>query len=119
MTGYYALMPFFLERDALTKDQGRGLPDRIPGYLLAKLALARGQQGRRLGSQLLASALERLARAAEGAGGRFVIVDAISPSAAAFYAHHGFQPIAGAADRLVLPGKDVIAQLAVQPGGLP
>lgn len=105
VVGYYSLTPFVIERAELTRSQGRGLPDRIPGYLLARLALDRRLQGEGLGSQVLASALQRAAYGSVSLGGRFVIVDAIDDRAAAFYAHHGFQTIPGVADRLILPIK--------------
>lgn len=102
---YYTLMPYFIEREMLTKKQGRGLPDRIPCYLIARLALGRSLQGHGLGSQLLASALTRAAVGARDLGGRYVVVDAINETAAPFYRHHGFEPIEGRPDRLVLPVK--------------
>ena len=105
VVGYYTLMPFFIEREVLTRKQGRGLPSRISCYLIARLALDRTLHGRRLGSQLLASALMRAAIGARDLGGRDVVVDAIADTAASFYRHHGFEPIRGRPDRLVLPTK--------------
>lgn len=105
VVAYYTLMPYFIERAALTKKQARGLPDRISGYLIARLALDRSLHGQRLGSQLLASALTRAAVGARDLGGRYVIVDALDDSAASFYRHHGFEPIPGRPDRLVLATK--------------
>ena len=104
---YYLLMPYFIGRDNLTKKQGRSLPDRIPCYLLARLALDATLQGNgeRLGSQLLASALLRAAGAARDVGGRYIVVDALDDTAVSFYVHHGFEPIASSPDRLVLPVK--------------
>lgn len=111
VVGYYTLMPYFIERETLTKKQGRGLPDRIPCYLIARLALDRGLRGSRLGSQLLASALTRAAAGARDLGGRYVVVDAINDAAASFYRHHGFEPIDGRPGRLVLPVKALDAYL--------
>ncbi len=105
VVAYYTLMPYFIERETLTKRQGRGLPNRISGYLIARLALDRPLHGQRLGSQLVASALTRAAAGARDLGGRLVIVDAIDEGAAAFYQHHGFAPIEGHPLRLVLPTK--------------
>ena len=103
VVAYYTLMPYFIERETLTKKQARGLPERISCYLIARLALDRRLHGQRLGSQLLASALTRAAVGARDLGGRYIIVDAIDDAAASFYRHHGFEPISGRADRLVLP----------------
>ena len=105
VVAYYTLMPHFIEREVLTKKQARGLPNRISCYLIARLALDTSLHGQRLGSQLLASALRRAAVGARDLGGRYVIVDAIDDAAASFYRHHGFEPIPGRPDRLVLPTK--------------
>jgi GNAT superfamily N-acetyltransferase len=107
VVGYYTIAPYFIERSTLTKKQARGLPDRIPCYLLARLALDQALWGQGLGSQLLASALLRVAAGTSDLGGRFVVVDAIDVTAAAFYRHHGFADIAGAPGRLVLPTKRI------------
>ena len=105
VVAYYNLTPYVIERDTLARRQGRGLPDRIPGYLLARLALDRQLHKQGHGSHLLASALTRAALAARDIGGRSVIVDAIDDDAGAFYRHHGFQPIPGRPDRLILAAK--------------
>ena len=105
VVAYSTLMPYFIERDTLTKKQARGLPDRISCYLIARLALEQSLHGQRLGSQLLASALGRAAVGARDLGGRYVIVDAIDDAATSFYRHHGFEPIPTRPDRLVLPTK--------------
>jgi GNAT superfamily N-acetyltransferase len=102
---YYTLMPYFVERETLTKKQARGLPERIPGYLIARLALDRTLHGQGLGAQLLASALSRAAAGSRDLGGRFVIVDAIDDHASTFYRHHGFEPIPSRPDRLILPSR--------------
>lgn len=100
---YYTLMPYFIERATLGKKQGRGLPDRIPCYLIARLALNENLHHQRLGSQLLASALSRAAIGSRDLGGRYVIVDAIDDVAASFYRHHGFEPVPGHERRLLIP----------------
>lgn len=102
---YYTLMPYFIERETLSKRQARGLPDRIPCYLIARLALDSRFHHQGLGSQLLASAFRRAAVGARDLGGRYVVVDALNPVAASFYRHHGFEPIPGRPDRLVVPTK--------------
>jgi GNAT superfamily N-acetyltransferase len=105
VVGYYALMPFTLDRDRLSRKQARGLPDRIPGYLIARLALDAGLHGAGLGTQLLSSALARVAVGGQTLGGRFVVVDAIDEAAASFYVHHGFEPVPDISGRLVLATK--------------
>ena len=105
VVGCYTIAPYFIERGTLTVKQGRGLPHRIPCYLLARLALDQSLHGQGLGSQLLASALLRIASAASDVGGRLVVVDAVDDAAAAFYRHHGFADVADVPGRLVLPTK--------------
>ncbi len=51
--------------------------------------------GTGLGGQLLIDALETVTAAANVAGGRLVVVDAIDERAHGFYARYGFTPIAG------------------------
>lgn len=105
VVAYYTLMPYFIERETLSRKQGRGLPDRIPCYLIARLALGENLHHQRLGSQLLASALARVASSASALGGRYVVVDALDDEATAFYLHHGFVPVPGVENRLLLPTK--------------
>lgn len=103
---YYTLAPHFVERGAVPKRIGRGGPARISALLLARLALDRSLQGQRLGGALLWEALRHAAAAADHVGGRLIVVDAIDDGAAAFYAHHGFQLLAGT-NRLVMLTKAV------------
>ena len=105
VVAYYTLMPYFIERETLTKKQARGLPDRISCYLIARLVLDRGLHGQGLSSHLLASAWGRAAIGARDLGGRCVIVDAIDDAAASLYRHQGYEPIPGRPDRLVSPTK--------------
>lgn len=106
VVAYYTLMPYLIDRKALTLKQGRGLVDRVPGYLLARLAVDQAAQGSGLGADALASALARV-KAAESVGGRVVVVDAIDENAAAFYRYHGFELIAASPDRMLLRVKDL------------
>jgi predicted N-acetyltransferase YhbS len=100
--GYVAIAPHLLDRDDAPKKIGRGAPRRIPGILLAKLALSERLHGQRLGAELLVRALGTILEAARAAGGKLVFVDAIDDSAAAFYRHHNFEPLPGRHDRLVM-----------------
>ena len=93
VVGYFAVAPHTIDRDDLSRRSGRGSPRQIPAILLAKLALAEELHGRRLGGELLVTALRVIVGAARRAGGKFVVVDAIDGAAAAFYAHHDFEPM--------------------------
>jgi GNAT superfamily N-acetyltransferase len=65
----------------------------VPGYLIGRLALDQTLHGQGLGTQLLLDALERIVDAADKAGGRVIVVDAIDDTAHRFYSHHGFRAI--------------------------
>jgi GNAT superfamily N-acetyltransferase len=75
--------------------------------LVAKLALHKELHGHGLGSQLLIGVLGVIAEAADRAGGRYVVVDAVDQSAAAFYQRHGFRGPHPA--RVVLRVADILA----------
>jgi len=89
--GYFSLTMGSVKRAEAPARLVRGLPGYPVGMvLLARLAVARGEQGRGLGAQLLAEALRKAVTAGEIAAARLVVVDAIDEKAANFYAHHGF-----------------------------
>jgi GNAT superfamily N-acetyltransferase len=91
VVGYYTITTAMEQRAALPIAKlRRGMPDRVPLLLLARLAIDTGFQGRGLGADLLADALRRCVAASEIAGARAVIVHAIDDKAAAFYQHYGF-----------------------------
>jgi GNAT superfamily N-acetyltransferase len=93
VVAYYSLTAHLLQRDQLPRALGRGGPRQIPAVLLARLALDQSLHGHGLGAALLADALERIVAATETVAARFVLVDAIDDTAAAFYAHHGFRQV--------------------------
>ena len=90
---YYALTAHLLQRDELRGALGRGGPRQVPAVLLARLARDQSLQGKGLGGAVLAEALQRIVAATETVAARFVVVDAIDDTAAAFYAHHGFRQV--------------------------
>ena len=71
--------------------KGQGAQD-IPVILLARLAVNRHEQGRRIGSHMLLDALRRAVEGAEVIGGRAVLVHAKDEQARAFYLRYGFEP---------------------------
>lgn len=73
-----------------------------PVYLQARLTLNRSLRGQGLGAQLPLDAVDRIVLASETAAGRLIVVDAIDETVAALYAHHGFQPVSGDPQRLVM-----------------
>ncbi|WP_458733105.1 GNAT family N-acetyltransferase [Sphingobium xenophagum] len=91
VVGYYTITTAMEERAALpTAKLRKGMPDKVPLLLIARLAVASSFQGLGLGADLLADALRRCAAASEIAGVRAVIVHAIDDEAVGFYARHGF-----------------------------
>lgn len=92
---YYTITPTTVVPEGLSGRQRGGLSGDVPGYLLAKLALAEELRGRdpRLGPDLLVDALHTILDAADAAGGRLIVVDTVSEKAHRFYQSANFQPI--------------------------
>lgn len=89
----------------------RGMPGYPVGIvLIARLAVARSEQGTGLGARLLADALRMAVVAGEAAAARLVVVDAIDDQAVSFYRRHGFTPALDGS-RLYRRMKDVRASL--------
>jgi GNAT superfamily N-acetyltransferase len=75
---------------------------RIPGYLIARLAIDTSLLGQGYGEQLLLDALGKAVAASEIGGGRLIVVDGIDDEAQSFYEHHHFVPIHNHDRRLVM-----------------
>jgi GNAT superfamily N-acetyltransferase len=86
----------------LPADIRKRLPREVPGFTLARLAVEKGAQGRRIGEYLLLDAMERTYHASQSVGGFALFVDA-KDGAASFYANYGFSALPSDADTLVLP----------------
>ena len=95
VVGYYALAMSSVAHDGAPSRLRRGMPDPVPVVLLARLALARSEQGRKLGGHLLVDALRRCVRGGREFGARAIVVDAIDEEAAAFDEHFGFHELEG------------------------
>ncbi len=102
VVGYFAIAPHYLRRADTPPKIGRGAPAQIPTILLAKLALSQSVQGQGVGAELLVFALRTIVEAAQRAGGRLVVVDAIDDAAHRFYERHDFEALPGDERRLVL-----------------
>jgi GNAT superfamily N-acetyltransferase len=89
-------------RDELPVSMRKKLPHSVPGYTLARLAVATTAQGRGLGEHLLIEAMERAYRASQSVGGFALFVDA-KEGAAAFYEKYGFVPLPDDPNTLLLP----------------
>jgi GNAT superfamily N-acetyltransferase len=101
VVAYHAIAPTQVARSELPSRSLSAGYTRVPGYLLGRLALDQALHGQGLGTELLLDALERIVEAADRAGGRVIVVDAIDEAAHRFYRHHGFDGIEDS-NRLVM-----------------
>lgn len=111
--GYYAVVPHGIRREEVPSSVGRGAPDVIPGFLLARLALSEELHGQHLGGELLVEALTTILNAIRLAGGRVIVVDAIDDRARGFYEHFGFRSLPSNDDRLVMKASTAAATLSI------
>lgn len=111
VAGYYTISAHAVLCDELSPEQRKGLPryDRIPAFLIGRLARDLSMKGKGLGELLLIDAFARLC--AVEAAGRMIVVDPIDAKAHAFYTRYGFAPLGQATARLFLPMK--IARKAI------
>jgi len=102
--GYYTLSAGSISADDLPLAQKRRLPNYpIPVALLGRLAVDKQYQGQRLGSILLADAVQRVEQASEILAVYAIVVDALNPSVAEFYQSFGFVPFSAQPLKLFLP----------------
>lgn len=111
VVAFFAITPTQIAPDGISRSARGGYSSPIPGYLIAKLALAKSMTGRGFGGELLLDALETVSAAANAGSGRLVVVDSIDDRAYEFYKHHGFTPI-GETLRLFAHIPDVTASIA-------
>lgn len=101
--GFYALAVRGLTaRTSLPSAMARKLPQSIPGYTLARLAVSECFKKQGHGEFLLFHAIARAQEVSSQAGGPFLFVDAKDDAAAAFYAKYGFVPLPDDSLTLVL-----------------
>lgn len=102
--GYYTLCAMAISQGEVPEAARKHVPryPLVSCTLVGRLAVAKGQQGKRLGSVLLADALQRAFESADTVGSSMVIVDALDEATAGFYAAHGFVRLPDSL-RLVMP----------------
>ena len=102
--GYYTLCAMAVSQAEVPEAARKHIPryPLVSCTLIGRLAVAKDQQGQRLGSILLADALQRAFESASTVGSSMVIVDALDEVAAGFYATHGFARLPDSL-RLVMP----------------
>jgi len=102
--GYYTLSAGSIRADDLLLAQKRRLPNYpIPVALLGRLAVDKQYQGQRLGSILLADAVQRVEQASEVLAVYAIVVEALNPSVAEFYQAFGFVLFSAQPLKLFLP----------------
>lgn len=101
---YYTLSAGSIRADDLPPEHKRRLPNYpIPVALLGRLAVDKNHQGQRLGTILLADALQRVEQASTVMAVYAIVVDALNPSAADFYQQFGFVIFPSQPLKLFLP----------------
>ncbi len=100
---YFAICPTeIVRKDAGVPASMAAGYSRIPGYLIARLAIEATLHGRGYGEQLLLDALGKAVAASEIGGGRLIVVDAIDEEAQSCYEHYHFVPVRNRQRRLVM-----------------
>lgn len=86
--GYYALAMAAVGRISAPASIAARRPDQIPCVLLARLAVDRAHQGKRLGWELLRDGLIRAVHLSQSIGAAAVLVHCRDEAARAFYLRH-------------------------------
>jgi GNAT superfamily N-acetyltransferase len=108
--GFYSLVVSEVKHADAPERVAKGMPRfPIPLLVLARLAVRREWQGRRIGAGLLLDALGRTLQVADIAGMRALAVHAKDDSAASFYRHFGFVPSPTDSRHLFMLIKDIRA----------
>lgn len=90
VAGYYAIAAGAVAHAEAATRVKRNMPDPVPVILIGRLAIDTRFQGRGIGADLLRDAILRTLQAAEIAGIRAILVNAISENAKRFYEKYGF-----------------------------
>lgn len=104
LAGFFTLSAGSVSCSSLPASLARKLPRYpVPVALIGRLAVGKEFQGKGLGSILLADACQKVSQASAVLAVAGIIVDAKDDAANSFYAHFGFIPLQGQADRMMLP----------------
>ncbi|BBF94446.1 GNAT family N-acetyltransferase [Blastochloris tepida] len=115
VAGYHCLTVGDVSLEEAPERMARGMPRHpVPVMIVARLAVDRAYQGRKLGGALLKDALRRTLAAADIAGIRAVIVHAKDDKARAFYERFGFARFPAQPLTLFLLLKDLRASAGLQ-----
>lgn len=110
--GFYSLSPTAIEYARTPGIVKRGLGRyEVPGFRLARLAVARTFQGKGLGGQLLMAAGRRCLQVAQEVGGVVLVIDAKNENIAKWYATYGAISLDDAPLTIMLPLATIQATL--------
>jgi len=105
---YYALaIRAMTPKENIPAPLMKRLPNNLPGFTLARLAVAKRHQGRGFGKLLLVSAMRRVKLAAAEVGGFALFVDAKEPQGTSFYQKYGFMAFPDDPLTMLIPIADI------------
>jgi GNAT superfamily N-acetyltransferase len=106
--GYFSLaIRSMTPREAIPVAMMKKLPSNVPGFTLARLAVAQRHQRRGFGALLLVAAMKRVKAVAAEVGGFALFVDAKEPQGTQFYQQYGFTPLPDDPLTMLLPIADI------------
>jgi len=106
VAGYYTLSSYSFSLKDLPEEYAKRLPTypNVPACLIGRLAVDQTFRGQKLGSALLADAIQRAIDVSNQSMGIYaIVVDAIDEQSVSFYQHHGFINFTSNAFKLFLP----------------
>lgn len=113
VAGYYSLTVGQIDTLEATERARRGMGRYpVPVVILARMAVARADQGRGIGAGMLQDAIRRTLVIAEHAGVRALLTHPIDDDAARFYLRFGFEASPVRDEQLLLLLKDARRLLA-------
>ena len=105
VVGFHAINPHAIDVSEFDEKTRKRFPvgrDRISAFYLSMVARDLSVRGKGLGPLLLADVFHRCLAAADIAGGRFILQDALDERAARLYASMGFTPLPSHPARMVI-----------------
>lgn len=105
IAGFYTLSSTSIEAGELPHELANKLPKYpiLPATLLARLAVDKRCQGKKLGELLLVDAMKRSLKVSYEIGSIAMVVDAKDENAIAFYKKYGFIQFTAYSNKLFLP----------------
>jgi predicted N-acetyltransferase YhbS len=102
VVAYFAITPTQIDRAEDGISKSAAVLDRVPAFMIAKLAVDESIQHQGNGRDLVLDAIGRIVGVAQLGGGRLIVVDAISDETAGFYRSLDFIPVHNVTNRLYM-----------------